>query len=94
MYIVTVIFQVKPAHAAQFMPAMIANADESLRCEAACRQFDVCVSLDDPHRVFLYEVYESAAAFQGHLGMPHFKAFSEKTGDWVQSKTVHAYTRL
>ena len=25
MYIVTVIFQVKPAHAAQFMPAMIAS---------------------------------------------------------------------
>jgi autoinducer 2-degrading protein len=47
-----------------------------------------------PTAVFLYEVYESAAAFQGHLGMPHFKAFSEKTADWVQSKTVHAYTRL
>jgi quinol monooxygenase YgiN len=93
MYIVTVTFQVKPAYLAQFMPAMVANADESLLREPDCHQFDVCVSLDDPHRIFLYEVYESSAAFQVHLGMPHFKAFSQLTADWVESKVVSLYDR-
>lgn len=93
MHIVTVTFQVKPAHLADFMPAMTANAAESIQREPDCHQFDVCVSLDDPSRIFLYEVYESAAAFQVHLGMPHFQAFSQQTANWVESKAVSAYTR-
>ena len=79
MYIVTVSFQIKPAHSAEFMPAMHANAKESLLCEPECHQFDVCVALDDPNRVFLYEVYESAQAFQAHLAMAHFKSFNALT---------------
>lgn len=93
MYIVTVTFKVKPAHRAAFMPAMLANASESLLQEPDCHQFDVCVSPDDPNRIFLYEVYESEGAFQAHLAMPHFKAFSQRTADWVESKAVHVYTR-
>jgi (4S)-4-hydroxy-5-phosphonooxypentane-2,3-dione isomerase len=91
MHIVTVNFQIKPEHQAAFMFAMHANAKESLRLEPACHQFDVCVALDDPYRVFLYEVYESAAAFQAHLDMPHFKAFNAQTAPWVASKSVALY---
>jgi autoinducer 2-degrading protein len=94
MYIVTVTFQIKPGHRAEFMPAMQANADESVLREPDCHQFDVCVASDDPHRVFLYEVYESAAAFQVHLAMPHFQTFNTLTAPWVEGKAVNTYTRL
>lgn len=93
MYIVTVCFQIKPARSAEFMPAMQANAAESLLREPDCHQFDVCVALDDPNRVFLYEVYTSAEAFQAHLAMPHFKTFNSLTGSCVESKTVNLYAR-
>ncbi len=93
MYIVTVTFQIKPAHLAEFMPAMQANAADSVQLEPDCHQFDVCVSLDDPNRIFLYEVYENAAAFQAHLAMPHFQAFNHMTAPWVESKAVSLYAR-
>jgi len=93
MYIVTVSFQIKPAHMAAFMPAMQANADESLLREPDCHQFDVCVARDDPNRVFLYEVYTSAEAFQAHLTMSHFKTFNTQTTPWVESKAVNLYAR-
>ncbi|MDI1342451.1 putative quinol monooxygenase [Polaromonas sp.] len=93
MYIVTVTFQIEPAHMAQFMIAMQANAEESLLRERDCHQFDVCVALDDPTRVFLYEVYTSAAAFQTHLTMPHFKSFNTLSTPWVKSKAVNLYLR-
>lgn len=94
MYIVTVTFQVQPAFLAPFMAAMKANADETLRSEPACHQFDVCVARDDAQQVFLYEVYQSETAFRSHLEMPHFKHFSEQTSDWVKSKVVTVYERL
>ncbi len=93
MYIVTVCFQINPAHTAEFMPAMRANAEESLLREPDCHQFDVCVALDDPNRVFLYEVYTSADAFQLHLAMPHFRAFNALTTPWMANKTVNLYAR-
>ncbi len=93
MYIVTVSFQIKPEHRAEFMPAMQANAADSVLLEPECHQFDVCVALDDPCRVFLYEVYESAAAFQVHLTMPHFQVFNSLSAAWVESKSVSIYVR-
>ncbi|MEO7548063.1 MAG: putative quinol monooxygenase [Ramlibacter sp.] len=93
MYVVTVCFQIKPEHMAKFTPAMQANAEESLLREPDCHQFDVCVALDDANRVFLYEVYTSAEAFQAHLAMPHFKTFNTLTTLWVASKTVNLYAR-
>jgi len=93
MYIVTVGFQIKPAHRAAFMLAMRTNADESLLHEPDCYQLDVCAALDNLNQVFLYEVYESAKAFQAHLAMPHFKTFNALTAPWVESKTVCLYAR-
>ncbi len=93
MHIVTVSFQIRPADMAAFMPAMQVNAKESLLREPDCHQFDVCIALDDPNRVFLYEVYTSADAFQEHLSMPHFKAFNALTTPWVESKAVNLYVR-
>jgi len=93
VHIITVTLQVKPAHLADFMQAMHANARESLRSEPGCRQFDVCVALDDPHRVFLYEVYYSAEAFQEHLRSPHFLAFNDATAPWLEAKKVGAFAR-
>lgn len=92
MFVVTVQFGVLPEYAESFLAAMTANAETSLRLEDGCRQFDVC--LGDPTAVFLYEVYDSEAAFQLHLRTPHFLSFNEVTMPWIQHKTVATFHRV
>jgi quinol monooxygenase YgiN len=92
-FIVTVVFVAKPEHRDDFRKAMIENAAASRTREPGCRQFDVCESADSA-RIFLYEVYDSEAAFKAHLATDHFLGFNEKTAAWVADKLVTTYHRL
>ncbi len=91
MFVVTVMFQIKPEHILQFAEAMQANAQFSLDKEPECYRFDDCKDPDDPNSTFLYEVYESRAAFGLHLESDHFKTFDAMVADWVESKAVKAW---
>ena len=93
MYIVIVEFVVKPERVGAFQHEIVANARAS-RDEPGCRQFDVCASLDDPARIFLYEAYADRAAFDAHLATAHFAAFNELTADWTLRKTIDTFQRL
>jgi quinol monooxygenase YgiN len=93
MFIVTVNFQIQPGQIDLFMERMQANAAESLKIEAHCLQFDVCVSKADPSHVFLYEVYRSSQDFDDHLKMPHFLGFNAQTASQVINKTVAFFER-
>jgi quinol monooxygenase YgiN len=94
MYIVTVNFQIKPAHLADFRREMLKNASTSLREESGCSRFDVAEAEGDPAHIFLYEIYDDAAAFQHHLASAHFKQFSATVSDWISSKQVTTFTLL
>ncbi len=94
MYIVTVLFKIKPENYSEFLVAMKSNANTSLTTELGCHQFDVCEggSAEQPE-VFLYEVYGSKVDFETHLVAQHFVQFNALTGPWVASKTVAVYQR-
>lgn len=94
MFVVTVGFQLKPGRMDQFLPLMIENANASLTREPGCLQFDVCTNPKRPDEVFLYEVYEDAAAFEEHLASEHFRTLDGKVASWVASKTVTTLERL
>lgn len=94
MYVIIVDFEIEEGQIDAFMPLMTENAAASLRDEPGCQQFDVCRDPEDPGRVFLYELYDDSAAFEAHLGMPHFKSFDAATRDMIRSKTVRALTRI
>ncbi len=87
-YALLVEFGIKPEAMARFRPLMLENARSSLRDEPGCRQFDVLVASDDPHRVVLYEIYDDAAAFERHLASRHYKTFAATTGDMIASRSV------
>ena len=91
MYIVTVKFHIKPQYLADFMPAMVQQAQDSLTREEACTQFDICISEADKNLVFLYEIYKTKADFDLHLESEHFQAFSKKVVNWVDTKTVETF---
>jgi quinol monooxygenase YgiN len=94
MYVVIVDFAIKPEHAAAFAKAVSDNARASTEREAACRQFDVCVSPDDPSSFFLYEVYNDRAGFEAHLASPHYKAFDQLVQPWIADKKVRFLQRI
>ncbi len=94
MYVITVDFRIGSDQEAMFLAAMRDQAKTSLNREDACLQFDVCTAPDDKGHVFLYEVYENEAAFKAHLETAHFRAFNDKTADWVEAKSVTVLHRI
>ncbi|MDO6840533.1 antibiotic biosynthesis monooxygenase family protein [Paraglaciecola chathamensis] len=91
MFVVTVKFIVNMTFQAQFMEAAQKQARNSLLLEPECHYFDVCKSQENHNEVFLYEIYETAKAFDEHLMTSHFKSFDQKTSNWIESKKVETY---
>ncbi|WP_108662237.1 putative quinol monooxygenase [Acuticoccus kandeliae] len=86
--VVIVRFVVKPGRMADFMPLMEENATRSVEDEAGCRQFDVVLSPAAADTVWLYEIYDDAAAFAVHQKTPHFLSFDKATAEMVADKMV------
>ena len=91
MFAVTVTFRIKPQHCNAFGTAVQANAEASREREPGCRRFDVCTDPDRPDEIFLYELYDSAAAFDDHHETEHFVSFAEKTAHMVEDKQVMTF---
>jgi len=89
MFVVTVRFQTTPADHAKFLTLITRNAAQSLDLEPGCQRFDVCSGA--PGEVFLYELYDNAAAFEAHKGMAHFKEFNDASAALVTGKQVAIY---
>lgn len=88
MYVVTVTFDIDPAQWEVFLPLMVENARVSRESEPGCQLFDICC---DAPSVFLYEVYDTRAAFEAHLKSAHFKAFDAAVAKMVTGKTVKTF---
>lgn len=93
-FVIVAEFEVRPDAIDAFLEAAVADASASLADEPGCRQFDVTRSTDAPNRVLLYEVYDSEAAFDAHLEMPHLKAFRDRIEPLVVSRQVRRLTRV
>ena len=87
-------FEVRPDAMAAFLEQAVLDAAQSVAKEPGCRQFDVTRSREHPNQVLLYEVYDSAAAFDAHLGMPHLQTFRERIEPLVVSRQVRRLTRV
>lgn len=94
MFAVTVSFRVRPECVAAFLPLMHENARNSLAAEPGCRVFDVCTDPGRPGEVFLYELYESPAAFGAHLDSAHFSAFDAEVAPMVIEKSVVTFAEV
>lgn len=91
MLVVTVDFRVKPEFVEAFRSEMLANARASRGREPGCRRFDVAFSDADPALVFLYELYDDAAAFEAHQRTGHFRDFDARTAGWISSKAARTF---
>ncbi|MGI9405023.1 MAG: putative quinol monooxygenase [Hyphomicrobiaceae bacterium] len=91
MFVVVVQFDVRPEFVESFRAAVLAQAENSLTLEQACRVFDVAVPADRETTFVLYEIYDDEAAFQHHLKTEHFLAFDANMQTMVVSKEVKSY---
>ena len=93
-FVIVAEFEVRPEAIDAFLEAAIADASASIANEPGCRQFDVTRSNEDPNRVLLYEVYDSSAAFDAHLEMPHLQTFRDRIEPLVLSRQARRLTRV
>lgn len=80
-------FEVRPEHLQRFHELLAANARDSVQKEPGCQQFDVLYQADEPNRVVLYEIYDSAAAFAEHMACEHTKTFLAAAKELVVKQT-------
>ena len=91
MFVVTVTFEAYPERAVEFLARVHIQAADSLANEEGCHRFDVCIDPAQPERVFLYEVYSDAEAFQAHKATANFAAFDAEAGLMLRSKVVEIW---
>jgi quinol monooxygenase YgiN len=94
MFVITVTFRVKAGYEQRFLERVLQQAADSLTGEPDCHRFDVSVDVNDPHRVFLYELYTDARAFAAHLASAHFRAFDRETAGWIDTKVVERWSAV
>ena len=82
MYVIVAPIQIKAGFKDQFVEAVVEDARSSVAHEPGCLRFDVIQDANDANRIWLYEVYKDAAAFQAHLQAPHLLKFRDTTQNW------------
>ena len=78
---------VVPGQIDNYLAALKENGAEAVK-EPGCREFDITVSQKDANHVFIFEVYDDAAAAQAHRETEHFKKYAAATKDMVAKREV------
>ncbi len=89
LYINAVDLVVVPSEMPKFLEAIKENAANAVK-EPGCREFNVTVLASNPNHVFLYEVYDNAAALDAHRQTEHFKKYAAATKDMIADRSVRA----
>ena len=93
LFINAVHLEINPADMPKFMEAIKKNGAASVK-EPGCRTFNIHVSAKEPNHVFLYEVYDNAAALDAHRQTPHFKEYAATTKDMVTKRDARPMTAV
>jgi quinol monooxygenase YgiN len=92
-YVNSVDLDIVPAEMEKYMAALKENGAAAVT-EPGCREFNIHVQANNPNHVFIYEVYDSAAALEAHRATPHFKKYAATTANMVAKRDVRAMTAV
>jgi quinol monooxygenase YgiN len=93
LYINAVDLDINPADIDKFLAALKTNGAAAVQ-EPGCREFNITVSQKDPNHVFIFEVYDNAAALDAHRATDHFKAYMAATKEMVAKRDVRAMSSV
>ena len=89
LYVNAVDIDVVPGKIENYLAAIKEVGAASLKSEPGCSEFDITVSQKDPNHLFIFEVYDNAAAFDAHLKTDHYKKYAATAKDIVAKREVH-----
>ena len=81
---------IAPGQIDAYIAAVKENGAAAVK-EPGCREFNISVSEKDPNHVFLFEVYDNAAALEAHRATDHFKKYAATTKDMVAKRDARAF---
>ena len=87
-------FEVDPASLDAFLTIMQKNAADSLANEVGCHQFDITQDPQSPAKIFLYELYDDAVAFEMHKQASHYLEFNDAISGMVDKKLVRLLQKI
>ena len=94
MLAVCVDFEIDPASLDAFLTIMQKNAADSLANEVGCHQFDITQDLQNPTKIFLYELYDDSAAFDLHKKASHYLEFNQLASEMITAKSVRLLQKI
>ena len=94
MLAVCVDFEIDLASLDAFLTIMQKNASDSLANEVGCHQFDITQDPQNPTKIFLYELYDDAFAFEVHKKASHYLEFNRLVSEMVKAKSVRLLYKI
>ena len=94
MLAVCVDFEVDLASLDAFLTILQKNASDSLANEVGCHQFDITQDPQNPTKLFLYELYDDAVAFELHKKASHYLEFNQLVSEMVTAKSVRLLQKI
>ena len=93
LYINAVNLDIVPGQIDNFLALLKENGAAAVK-EPGCREFNITVAQNDPNHVFIFEVYDSAAALEAHRATDHFKKYAAATKDLVAKRDARAFSSV
>ena len=94
MLAVCVDFEIDLASLDPFLIIMKKNASDSLANEVGCHQFDIAQDQQNPTKIFLYELYDDAVAFELHKKASHYLEFNDAISGMVNKKSIRLLQKI
>ncbi|CCM76835.1 putative quinol monooxygenase [Rhizobium mesoamericanum] len=88
------IIEAVAGHREQLIPLLEEHRARCLRDESGTLGFNILKSNDDETKIYIYEIYRDAAAFELHLKSPSLKRWREETAGLVANVIVQKATPL
>lgn len=81
-------FDIKPEHRKAFEEVIRSHAKRTKEQEEGCVAFEVLIPKQDDNKIFLYECYRDAAAFDVHGKSPLLAETRGKYKDMIENRRI------
>ena len=86
-YVITADVEITPADFDKYIGLAKETAAVSVK-DPGCREFNIAVSPKNPNHVYIFEIWENAAALDAHRATDHLKAYLSATKDMVAKRDI------
>jgi (4S)-4-hydroxy-5-phosphonooxypentane-2,3-dione isomerase len=86
-YVITADFEIAAADFDKYVALAKENAAASIK-DPGCHEFNIAVSSKNPNHVYIFEIWENAAALDAHRATDHLKAYLSATKDMVAKRDI------